>query len=85
MIRITSVEILNDYKLLLDWTNGERRIFDMSSELTGLFEELRDRTVFEKVQIEHGVLTWFRVNEMELDICPDYTYSKSICYSEFSD
>jgi len=78
MMKIVEVEVLDNYKLLLLFNNDEKRIFDISQELSGVFEYLTDYKNLKKVQLVHGALTWFRTGKMELDICPDYAYMNSI-------
>lgn len=42
-LAVINVEPLNDYKLLLTFDNGEKRIFDVSPYLDkGIFKELKD-------------------------------------------
>ena len=77
MMKIIDVEVLDDYKLLLSFNNNEKRIFDISQELSGAFECLTEYENLKKVQLVHGALTWFRPGQMELDICPDYAYMNS--------
>ncbi len=73
--RITAVTPLNDYKLLLNFTNGEQRIFDMSPYLDkGVFQQLRDKSYFNAVLISGGSIVW----PEEQDLCPDTLYEKSI-------
>jgi len=78
MMKIVEVEVLDNYKLLLLFNNDEKRIFDMSQELSGVFEYLAEYENLKKVQLVRGALTWFRTGKMELDICSDYAYMNSI-------
>ena len=77
MMKITEVKVLNNYKLLLLFDNDEKRLLDISQELSGVFEYLTEYENLKKVQLVHGALTWFRAGKMELDICPDYAYMNS--------
>jgi len=81
MIKVIDVTVLDDYNLLLLFSNGEKRIFDMKPQLHDGFEELLEVSKFEQVKIVHGALTWFRESSYELDICPNVTYDESISFN----
>lgn len=73
--RVREVKPTNDYKLILDFSNGERGIYDCSDILDfGEFKELKDSNYFKKVKVLHGTVTW----PNEQDICPDTLYLDSI-------
>jgi hypothetical protein len=73
--RVKAVTPLKDYNLLLEFTNGELRIFDMSPYLDkGIFRQLRDTSYFNSVRICGGSIAW----PEEQDLCPDTLYEKSI-------
>jgi hypothetical protein len=73
--RITKVETLQDYRLLLEFTNGESKIFDMNKYLDfGVFKELKDINYFKQVKVGHGSIFW----PHEQDLCPDTLYLDSI-------
>ena len=73
--RIKRVSPSSDYKLHLEFTNGERGIFDCSPLLDfGVFKELRDLNYFKKVQVLDGTVVW----PHEQDICPDTLYLESV-------
>ncbi|MCL2064017.1 MAG: DUF2442 domain-containing protein [Candidatus Cloacimonetes bacterium] len=72
--RITAVEPLDDYQLLLTWTNGEKRIFDGNKLLYHkVFEPLKNIVLFKNIKIFNGTITW----ENNLDYCPDTLYLES--------
>ena len=72
---VTSVKPLDDYKLLLEFENSEKRIFDMTPYLTtGKFTELRDLTLFNSVTIKFDSIEWAN----HLDIDPEFLYEKSV-------
>ena len=74
MIAITKVKPLEDYKLLLQFSNSEQKIFDMSAHLDhGIFIELKDKKNFNTVKIAFDSIEW--VNGA--DLCPDLLYEKS--------
>ena len=65
---------MDDYKLNLVFTNGERGFYDCSGLLDfGVFRELRDKNYFRRVTVLHGTAVW----PNEQDICPDTLYLDS--------
>ncbi|MCO5252689.1 MAG: DUF2442 domain-containing protein [Candidatus Kapabacteria bacterium] len=72
--RAIKVEPKDEYKLLLEFENGERKVYDMRKFLDfGIFKELKDVNYFKKVRIEFGTVAW----PNEQDICPDTLYLDS--------
>lgn len=75
--RISEVSPTNDYKLVLLFTNGERRLYDCSGLLNfGVFKELKDVSYFKQVKVLDGTVVW----PHEQDICPDTLYLDSVRY-----
>ena len=75
LVRVRYVKPLDDYKLLLTFTNGKQKIYDMSEQLKQeVFAPLREADFFNKVYVEHGTVIW---ND-DLDICPDELYHNSV-------
>ena len=73
--RITAVEPLDNYQLLLTWTNGEKRIFDGNKLLLHkVFEPLKNKVLFRKIKIFNGTITWGN----DLDYCADTLYLESV-------
>lgn len=73
--RVYSVIPRSNYKLEIQFTNQEVRIYDCSSFLDfGVFQELRDEAYFQKVKVFNGTVAW----PNEQDICPDTLYLDSI-------
>ncbi len=73
--RVKSVIASADYKLHIEFTNGEHGIYDCSHLLEfGVFRELKDRNYFKKVGAFDGTVVW----PNEQDICPDTLYLDSI-------
>ena len=72
---VVSVQPLPAYRLLLEFSNGERKIFDVTSYLTfGVFAQLNDPTVFSAVRVSQGIVEW----PGELDLSPDTVYLTSV-------
>jgi uncharacterized protein DUF2442 len=73
--RVTSVSILNDYKLSLLFTNGEQGVYDCSCLLEfGVFKELKNKAYFSQAAAVDGTVVW----PHEQDICPDTLYLESV-------
>lgn len=71
---VRAVEPTNDYKLILRFDNGERRVFDVTPLLaTGRFRELAAPEVFRKVHVAYDTVEW----ENGLDLDPEYLYERS--------
>ncbi len=79
MKTVISVQPLENYKLLLVFDNGEKRIGDIKPLLTKpVFAFLEDTTYFNSVYLEYGAVTWKDYNGNEIDICPDKLYMDSL-------
>lgn len=63
-----------DFRLLLDFENGVRRIFDMSPFLKiEPFLPLEDQSLFEMASVDYGTVVW----PGNIDIDPETLHSKS--------
>ena len=73
--RVLAVTPMEDYKLLITFTNGERRIFDAKSlfNLT-VFKPLMNKAFFQLVAVDHGAISW----PQGIDYCPDTLYVESV-------
>ena len=73
--RVKRVSASSDYKLHLEFTNGERGIYDCSPFLDfGVFRELKDLNYFRQARVLEGTVVW----PHEQDICPDTLYLDSV-------
>lgn len=53
------VEPRKDYKLIITFDNGEKRIFDVTPFLDkGIFSELKDIDYFQKAKVAFGSVEW---------------------------
>lgn len=76
--RVCSVVPQRDFSLILQFTNGEARIFDMNPYLKiGIFRTLKDWGVFSLAKTGLGTVIW----PNELDISPDTLYLESRPFS----
>ncbi len=72
--RVSKASPMDDYRLHLIFTNGEKGVYDCSDLLDfGVFEELRNLNYFKQVKVLHGTVVW----PHEQDICPDTLYIDS--------
>ena len=72
MDKIIYISYVSDYKLKAEFKNGETRIYDFSPQLDyPAFHPLKDKKVFAKVKLDHGVPVWLKG---EIDIAPEILY-----------
>ena len=73
-IEVVKAEYIDDYKLLLLFNNGERRIVDLSDSLKGtVFAPLKDINFFKRFSIKFNTVEW----ENGADFAPEYLYEIS--------
>lgn len=73
--RVQKVKPLSDYKLFLEFNNGEQGIYDCTHLLEfGVFKELKNKYYFGQVKAWDGTVVW----PHEQDICADTLYLDSI-------
>lgn len=73
--RVVAVTPNSDYTLVLTFTNGEQRVFDVKPYLDkGFFRELRDMGLFMSVKSVLGTVQWSGGQ----DFCPDTLYLDSV-------
>ena len=76
-LKINNFRILPDKMILITFSNGETRLFDGTVLNGGVFEKLKDDTIFENAKLDHGVITWL---DGEIDCAPEYMYNNSYEY-----
>jgi hypothetical protein len=73
--RVVSVKPLEGYRLLVEFTNGEQRLFDAIRLFDyHAFRRLRDEGFFRLVKVAHGTVVW----PENIDYCPDTLYIESV-------
>lgn len=79
LLSIKSVKPLDNYLLLLEFSNNEKRIFDVKTLFNkSVYKPLKDKLLFNKVHIIYDyTIAW---NE-DIDMCPDSLYVDSIPYN----
>ncbi len=76
--RVVSVAPEPGYQLLLTFSNGEVKRFDMHPYLgMGAFHELQDEALFRTAKPALGTVVW----DNGLDLCPDTLFLKSTTLS----
>ena len=74
-LAVKDVKPRQDYKLILTFENGEKRLFDMSPYLDlGIFKELRDENMFNTVRVGFDAIEW--ANEADFD--PEVLYEQGL-------
>ena len=83
MRRINRITPLDNYLLLAEFDNGERRVKDISGLLNKpVFAPLKNPNVFKRATVLFGAVTWNDENGNEIDICPDAFYESSAPYGD---
>ena len=73
--RVKAVKAENNYTLLLEFSNGERKRFDVSPYIgKGIFSPLSDVSFFQRVNVFLGSIQW----PNGADLCPDTLYLDSV-------
>lgn len=71
VIRVTPTP---DFKLLLEFENGEHRVFDMVPLMNKKpFDKLRDPARFTQASVDYGTVVW----PGNIDIAPETLYDRS--------
>lgn len=78
-LRVTRVRPLSDMVMLLTFNTGETRLFDATVLRGPVYAPLRNKDVFNKPEIDHGVVTW---QDGAVDCAPEYMYDHSYEYAE---
>jgi hypothetical protein len=72
--RVKNVVPIEDYKLKIQFNNGEEGVYDCIHLLDfGVFKELKDINYFKQAKALDGTVVW----PHEQDICPDTLYLES--------
>jgi len=74
---VKKVKATDNFELLLTFSNGEERLFDMKPHLKkGIFRELKNLTLFKSVHISFDSVEWD--NDADFDPEVLYTLGKKI-------
>ena len=79
-INICSIEIVDELKMIITFSTGERKIFDETCALEyPAFKMLKNKHIFRTAKVEYGVVTW---DNGKIDLAPETMYEKSYVYEE---
>jgi hypothetical protein len=74
LLDVVKVEAKPNYKLLIEFENGEKRVFDMSPYMDKKpFALLKGSPAFARAFVEHGTVVW----PGNIDIAPETLYDRS--------
>ena len=79
-IKISNAKPLRGRMMLVEFSTGEKRLFDTTILTGSAFAPLADENIFNNPQIFHGVIIW---KNGEIDISPEMVYSNSLAYNEY--
>jgi hypothetical protein len=71
VVLVRSVEYLEDFRVLLEFSDGTRRTVDLEPLLHGpIFAPLRDRECFRRVHVDEelGTIVWDNGADMDPDV-----------------
>ena len=78
MIKVTYAKPLPDYHLLLTFSTGEKKLYDVRPLLDlPVFQPLKDIQIFHDLQIDFDTVSWCNG---EIDIAPETLYQDSVLY-----
>jgi hypothetical protein len=76
MERVIKVELLEDYKVFIEFNDGKSGTIDFKEKLTNdhrqIVRELLDLNIFRTVKVDMGTLCW----DNGVDFAPEYLYEK---------
>jgi len=82
-IGVKKVKPVDDYQLLLTFSNGEKRLFDMKPFLNkGIFKELRNIEMFRTAHVNFDTVGWD--NDADFDPEVLYTAGKKVRDEKYS-
>ncbi|MDP1610798.1 MAG: DUF2442 domain-containing protein [Sulfuritalea sp.] len=74
LLDVVKVETKPGYLLLLEFENGEKRVFDMSPYMDKKpFAQLKGSPLFAKAFVDYGTVVW----PGNIDIAPETLYDRS--------
>lgn len=74
MNRIKNVQTTDNYEIIVEFENGEKRVKDMKPYLDkGVFKTLKNKDFFNNVKIKFGTVCWGE----DIELCADSIYEDS--------
>jgi hypothetical protein len=75
LLDVVRVDPQPDYKLFLEFENGEKRVFDMTPLMDKKpFVQLKGSPLFSRARVDYGTVVW----PGEIDIAPETLYDRSV-------
>ena len=77
LIEVVDATYIDEFRLLIQFDNGEKKIVDLKDELDGeIFQLLKDKNYFKKFSVnkELGIIQW----PNEADMAPERLYKIGI-------
>ena len=75
ILTVLQAEYMNDYTLIIHFSNGEKKAFDFSSLLDkGICRKLRDKTYFRNFRIDPFTIDW----NNEIGFAPEFLYEHGL-------
>ncbi|TXT21757.1 MAG: hypothetical protein FD134_2584 [Gallionellaceae bacterium] len=75
LLDVVKVEVGADYALLLEFENGEKRVFDMRPFMDKKpFVKIKDTPLFAQARVGYGTVVW----PGNIDIAPETLYDRSV-------
>lgn len=73
---VKAVTAEDDYILLIDFADGQRKRFDMKPIIArgGVFDRLKNKDYFKKAHVDRDTVSWDEV----LDIAPESLYDRGV-------
>ena len=79
LLDVLKVTVLPEYRLALEFENGERRLFDMNPYMEKKpFVKLKGSPVFKCAYVDYGTVVW----PGDIDIAPETLYDQSVPLAE---
>lgn len=74
LLDVIKVQATPDYRLYLEFENGEKRVFDMSPYMDKRpFASLKGSSLFTMARVDYGTVVW----PGNIDIAPETLYDRS--------
>jgi len=84
MLRPTAINVkaMDEYKLLLEFDNGEVKIFDAKILFNRKpYQPIKNQDIFKQVKTNNISIVWLN----EIDVCPDELYYNSMPVSNINE
>lgn len=77
LLKIQDAKPLDDMMMLLTFSTGEQRLFDVTILNGPAFAPLSDEKIFKDCKVVDGIVTWM---DEDIDCAPEYMYEHSYAY-----